>query len=176
MKHFFVILMHYKRKNEIEVVRHITHVVVLRRGIRWKYPRGRPALSIADRPALHQFFTPCMCLHPGSMQPIAAAITPQQDRVPGYCTPPTVRVCLVAWSISELLSQLGQADFNMFELRFWCVFGRLYVLRNAEFILCLVGCMGWDILWSSKICTNTPTYIDKKQSSPVYTNKKQSDP
>jgi hypothetical protein len=27
-------------------------------------------------------------------------------------------VCLVAWSISELLSQLGQADFNMFELRF----------------------------------------------------------
>jgi hypothetical protein len=45
------------------------------------------------------------------------------------------RVCLVAWSISELLSLLIQA-----EMRFLHVFGSLGLLRQADFRCCLVSC------------------------------------
>jgi hypothetical protein len=51
-----------------------------------------------------------------------------------------LRVCLVARSISELLSLLIQADFTQAEMRFLYVFGRLGVLRQANLRCCLVSC------------------------------------
>jgi hypothetical protein len=84
----------------------------------------------------------------------------------------SLRVCLVGRVISELLSLLIQADFNMYELRYWHVFGSPCLLRNAEFIRCLVGCMRWEGLNFAQIPLNTQI---KSNQNPIYTNKKQLD-